>query len=212
VTDRPAPERLAVLVHEVRSPTAALVAIAKTFGDEDVDELSRAELVRLAIGACYAIERIVLDISFASIELQEVDPGQVVRDVAARAALEGTWVEARVAPALPRIAGDDLRLRQALGNLVANASIHSGTDGAVVVGASASGGEVHLFVSDSGIGVPASAHERILEPGVRLDPTRPGSGLGLAIVNAIAKAHGGHLSVVSAPGEGATFTIALPSI
>lgn len=211
VTGRATPERLAVLVHEVRSPTAALLAIAKALEDGDVDALSRAELVKLAVDACSAIERIVLDVSYASVEVRDVDPAQVVREVVAQAVLEGADVEARIAPDLPRIAADDLRLRLALGNLVTNARVHSGTDRAIVVGASASGAEVRLFVSDSGSGVPGEEHARILEPGARLDPARPGSGLGLALVNAIASAHGGRLSVDSVPGEGSTFTIVVPA-
>lgn len=210
MTDRAAPNRLAVLVHEVRSPTAALLAIAHALEAREVDPGSRAGVVRLALDACTAIERIVLDVSYASVDARDLDPGQIVREVVAQAALEGARVEALVAPALPRVSGDDVRLRQALGNLVTNARVHSGVDGVVVVGASASGGEVRLFVSDSGSGVPEEEHARILEPGARLDATRPGSGLGLSIVSAIVSAHGGRLSVDSAPGEGSTFTIALP--
>jgi signal transduction histidine kinase len=210
MTDRIQPDLLAVLVHEVRSPTAALFAIANALETDDVDTGSRAGLVRLALDACKAIERIVLDASYASVEARDVDPGQIVREVVAQAALEGARVEALVAPALPQVSGDDVRLRQALGNLVTNARVHSGADGVIVVGASASGGEVRLFVSDSGSGVPEEEHARILEPGARLDPTRPGSGLGLSIVSAIASAHGGRLSIDSGAGEGSTFTIVLP--
>jgi two-component system sensor histidine kinase SenX3 len=59
--------------------------------------------------------------------------------------------------------------------------------------------------------VPVDDQVRIFEAGVRLDPDRSGSGLGLAIARAIAEAHGGKLTLTSIPGEGATFTIALPA-
>jgi signal transduction histidine kinase len=204
-------ERLAVLVHEVRSPTAALLAIAEALERGESDARSRAGLVRLAVQACGAIERVVLDSSYAWVDARDLDVGDVVREVVTQAVLEGVDVEARVAPDLPRIAGDEVRLRQALGNLVTNARIHSGTSAAILVAASARGGEVRLSVSDSGRGVPDEERARIVEPGVRLDPTRPGSGLGLALVNAIANAHGGRLLVDSSPGEGSTFTIVLPA-
>jgi signal transduction histidine kinase len=71
---------------------------------------------------------------------------------------------------------------------------------------------VRLFVTDEGAGIAAADQRRIFEAGERLDFGRPGSGLGLAIVEAIAEAHGGRLTVESAPGEGATFTITVPRV
>ena len=211
MTRRIDPERLAVLVHEVRSPVAALQAIAATLADGSVDDSSRRELARLAIAACSAIERVVLDASLTSIRRAEVDVGALARDAAAAAAVGGARVEALVAPDLPPVSGDVLRLRQALDNLVSNAVVHAGANAGIVIGASTWAGEVLLSVTDSGIGIPVAEHERIMESGVRLDVTRAGSGLGLAIVRAIVEAHGGRLLVESVLGEGATFTMALPA-
>ena len=211
MTDRIDPERLAVLVHEVRSPVAALQAIAATIAEGAGDDPALRELARLAIAACSAIERIVLDASLTSIHPAKVDPGRLVREAAAAAAVGGARVEARVTSGLPPVSGDAQRLRQALDNLVSNAVVHAGSDGVIVVTASPRPGEVLISVTDRGIGIPVAEQERILETGVRLDSSRPGSGLGLAIARAIVDAHGGRLLVESAPGEGATFTIALPA-
>ena len=203
-------QRLAVLVHEVRSPVAALSAIAEAFTDGSLEGHARLELARLAISACRGIERIVLDAATASVRVQPVDVGALVRQVAAAASLVGTRVEPSVAADLPRITADPLRLRQALDNLVANALTHAGSDGKVSVSATSNGTYVLLTVSDSGSGVPLMEQERIFEAGVRLNPDRAGSGLGLAIARAIAEAHGGKLTLTSIPDEGATFTIVLP--
>ena len=203
-------QRLAVLVHEVRSPVAALSAIAAAFADESLESSGRLELARLVISACRGIERVVLDAATASVRLERVDVGALVRQVAAAASLVGTRVEPSVAADLPRITADPLRLRQALDNLVANALTHAGSDGVVSVSATPSGRYVLLSVSDSGFGVPLMEQERIFEAGVRLNPDRAGSGLGLAIARAIAEAHGGKLTLTSIPDKGATFTIALP--
>jgi len=200
-------QRLAVLVHEVRSPVAALSAIASAFADESP---GRLELARLAISACRGIARVVLDAAIASVRLEPVDVGALVRQVAAAASLVGTRVEPSVAADLPRITADPLRLRQALDNLVANALTHAGSDREVSVSATSIGTYVLLSVSDSGSGVPLMEQERIFEAGVRLDPDRAGSGLGLAIARAIAEAHGGKLTLTSIPDEGSTFTIVLP--
>ena len=203
-------DRLAVLVHEVRSPVAALSAIAEAFADEELEGSARLELLRLAIAACSGIERVVLDAALASVHLERVDVGALVRQVVATATLAGARVRTEVAPDLPRIMADPLRLRQALDNLMTNALTHAGSGGDVVVSGGLSEKLVLVSVSDSGAGVPLTDQERIFEAGVRLDAGRAGSGLGLVIARAIAEAHGGRLTVRSTPGEGATFTIALP--
>jgi two-component system OmpR family sensor kinase len=203
-------EGLAVLVHEVRSPVAALSAIAETFAESRYDDDARHELERLAVAACRGIERIVLDATVASLRLERLEIDDLVRQTATAAALAGGRVEPRIAGDIPSIEGDPQRLRQALDNLVANALTHAGSDGVVVVGADSSESAVLLSVADSGTGIPLAEQDRIFEKGVRLNEAAAGSGLGLAIARAIVKAHGGTLTVTSAPGRGSTFTIALP--
>ena len=107
--------------------------------------------------------------------------------------------------------GDATRLRQALDNLVANASWHAPAGTAVRVTARARAGEVVVAVADKGEGVPPSELHRIFEPGVRATESRPGSGIGLAVVRAVALAHGGKAEVQSSPGQGATFRLVLPA-
>ena len=202
--------RLAFLVHEVRSPVAALSAIAEALADEELDEGTRRELAGLALAACRGIERVVGDAAVGSVRLEEVDVGRLVKESVAAAVLSGASVTPVISSDLPRIDADPLRLRQALDNLVANAVTHSTTRGQVVVSARVGEGEILLSVSDKGGGIPIEEQERIFEPGVRLDVGPPGSGIGLAVARAIAEAHGGTLTVESAPGEGATFTLVLP--
>ena len=200
-------ERLAVLVHEVRSPVAALQALAEAVEPDDPELLT---LVGLATAACRGIERLLRDAAADSLELEDVDAGRLVLDTVATAALGGRSVRAVVPNELPRIRADPLRLRQALDNLVANALVHAPTGDEVVVRAAVDEGRMLLSVSDAGEGIQPDDRSRIFEPGARLEEGRPGAGLGLAITRAIAEAHGGTLSVESEPGAGSTFTIALP--
>ena len=201
-------ERLAVLVHEVRSPVAALSAIAEIFGESGVDASARSELVRLVVAACRGIERIVADLAVASIRFEQVDPRELVVDAVAAARLRGAPVQASVTDELPQLEGDPARLRQALDNLIANAVTHGAPSDVVVTG-SATASVVRLSVSDRGRGIPLDHQARIFA-GVRLASDASGMGLGLALTRAIVEGHGGSLAVVSLPGEGATFTIELP--
>jgi len=203
-------DRLAVLVHEVRSPVAALSAIAETVSDGDLDTELRDELVRLVVLACRGIERIVGDVAVASIRLEEVDPSALVRDVAVAARLRGWRVDAEI-PALAAVTieADALRLRQVLDNLVANAVVHGGRDGVVQLRLGVDDRLV-IEVIDYGPGIPAAELDRIFDVGVRLEADGPGTGLGLAVSRAIVEAHGGVLTAASSPGEGTTLIVALP--
>lgn len=201
-------QRLAVLVHEVRSPVAALAAIAEASRAGSLDDEARRALTELALAACRAIERVVADAAVASVQLDRTDLADVVRESVHAAVLGGASVRATVEPGLSPIDADRLRLRQALDNLIANAATHAG--GEIVVRASSGDGEVVLSVSDSGPGIPPDEQERVFEAGVRLDRTRPGSGLGLAVVHAIADAHGALVKLESEPGRGSTFSLVFP--
>jgi two-component system, OmpR family, sensor kinase len=112
------------------------------------------------------------------------------------------------------IAGDADRLRQALGNLLANARLHTpaGTTVTTALAPAADGGAV-LTVTDDGPGIPADLQPTLFERFTRGDRSRSrgtgSTGLGLAIVAAIVGAHGGGVSVDSVPGR-TTFRIDLP--
>jgi two-component system OmpR family sensor kinase len=114
------------------------------------------------------------------------------------------------------VTGDEVRLRQVIGNLVNNALRHTpaGTPVEVVVRSGMLGDSpaAVLEVVDSGPGMPAEQAERVFERFYRADPARSrgGTGLGLAIVAGLVEAHDGSVSVDTAPGEGATFRVLLP--
>jgi signal transduction histidine kinase len=203
-------EHLAIVVHEVRSPVAALAAIAEASRSPDLACDVRRSLVDLAVAACRAVERNVMDASVASVRLGPVDLGRLVEEAVTVAILGGARVRAEVGRDLPPLRADALRVRQALDNLIGNAVAHSGSDADVLVSAREEDGRLQLSVADAGRGIPTGEHARIFEPGVRLDKSRHGSGLGLAVVRAVADAHGATLRVESAPGHGSTFTLVFP--
>ena len=113
------------------------------------------------------------------------------------------------------VVGDDHRLRQVVGNLLANARLHTPPGTPVHVTLRATGDRARLEVADEGPGMPADEAARIFERFYRADKARTrakgGSGLGLSIVAAVAEAHGGRVSVDTAPGRGARFVVELPT-
>ncbi|MDG6109051.1 HAMP domain-containing histidine kinase [Dactylosporangium aurantiacum] len=117
-----------------------------------------------------------------------------------------------VEPAI--VQGDETRLRQVLQNLITNALTHTpaGTEITVFVGTE--GRDAVLEVADNGPGMTAEDAERVFERFYRTDPSRTralgGSGLGLSIVSALVTAHGGKVTLRTAPGEGAAFRVTLP--
>jgi len=117
-------------------------------------------------------------------------------------------------PPAATVAGDDVRLRQVVGNLLTNARQHTPPGTPVHVTVSAHNGSAVLEVADEGPGLGPGQSERVFERFYRAEESRTraqgGTGLGLAIVAAITEAHGGTVGVESAPGQGARFRIELP--
>ncbi len=114
---------------------------------------------------------------------------------------------------LPPLVTDQRRVRQILTNLLSNA-LKFTESGAVTVSAHRQDEMLVLTVSDTGIGIPLEALDRIFEDFQQVDnsPTRKhgGTGLGLSISRHLARLLGGNLAVTSAIGEGSTFTVTLP--
>ncbi len=129
-------------------------------------------------------------------------------------------IELTVAPgAAFLVEGDEPRLRQVIGNLVTNARTHTPPETSITVsiasGTLKSGAPaVVLDVIDDGPGMTADQAQHIFERFYRADAARNrssgGTGLGLAIVTGLVTAHGGEVSVRTAPGEGADFCVKLP--
>jgi two-component system, OmpR family, sensor kinase len=116
------------------------------------------------------------------------------------------------------VSGDEVRLRQVVGNLTSNALIHTEAGTPITVRVGAGDETVFLEVADKGPGLTPEQVERVFERFYRADSARSrrrsgedrGSGLGLAIVQALMLAHGGTVALDSAPGEGCVFRVELP--
>jgi anti-sigma regulatory factor (Ser/Thr protein kinase) len=106
--------------------------------------------------------------------------------------------------------GQERAVIQILVNLIANAIRYSPANGVIRIGFAKTAGSASVTVADSGPGIAADDAQRIFERFERAHPKEEGTGLGLAISRRLARSMGGDVTLDSAPGEGARFTLTLP--
>lgn len=165
----------------------------------DLLDLSRAEVDELDVHLKLIDLRYLLADAFA-----DMAPHQACSDVV-------SW-QLQLPDRLPVIQADPVRLRQVILNLLSNARKFT-QEGEIVLGAEVASSRFHIWVRDTGPGIPCDQQERIFEPFAtveRADRRPEGVGLGLSITRRLVALHRGHMAVDSEPGQGSTFHIYLP--
>ncbi len=210
--------------HELRTPLTAIRGFAELHrqgavsGTEKTKELvGRIEKESIRMGSLVEDLLLLAHMDEARPHsLEPVDLTHLIKESVASALAAGPdHPIALEVPADLYVLGDNKRIHQALGNLLANARTHTPSGTSIKVSAATSDLETTVTVEDSGPGLSESDQERIFERFFRVDPSRArhageGSGLGLSIVDAVMKAHGGSVSVESEIGKGSTFTLHFP--
>jgi two-component system OmpR family sensor kinase len=210
--------------HELRTPLTSIRGYAELHrqGAASPEEVARG-MVRIEREAQH-MATLVEDLLL----LARLDQGRALADdpVDLTRIVEETVADARTAepqrsiivelpddPAIVR--GDRLRLRQVLGNLLANIRDHTEPGTNATVSLADSDGTATLTVADDGPGMSPDEAAHAFERFWQAEPTathpRPGTGLGLAIVAELVAAHGGTITLDTSPGAGTSFTIALPT-
>jgi PAS domain S-box-containing protein len=127
---------------------------------------------------------------------------------------KGQTFALRLAEALPDLPLDQRQIERVLVNLVSNAINYTEPGRGIEISTGRDGDTLWVAVADEGMGISADDLPRIFDRFYRTREAQRlqtgGTGLGLAICKEIAELHGGALRVVSAPGEGSTFTLLLP--
>jgi signal transduction histidine kinase len=210
---------VAGVAHELNNPLTVVLGSLDSLRDQLSD--AAREPVELALEETQRARAIVQNLlTFARrqpLERRWVSLGEIIDQVLAVRAndlrLAQIAVEQDISPDLPLLWADGNQLQQVLLNLITNAKqAMEEVDGRrrLRITALAKPGQLRIVVNDTGPGIPADLLGRIFDPFVTTKGTR-GTGLGLSISYGIIQEHGGKLSVESAPGEGATFTIELPA-
>lgn len=204
-------EMSAVMAHEIRNPLASLKGHAQLLGEQlDSESPLQKKVVRI-VDEAKRLEELttsLLDLVRSSaVEVQAIDPGQLLRDVVQAIDAERIQVDAASAPASWPL--DPLRMQQVLRNLLENALQASTADGVVEAQVTLERGKLVMRVRDHGKGLPEGAEQRIFEP---FHTTRTqGTGLGLAVARRIVEQHGGQIRAENHPEGGALFTLVVPA-
>lgn len=214
------------IAHELRTPLANVRGYLEAAEDGVVP--MDAQLVTSLLEESTLLQRLIDDLQdlaladagMLRVHREDTDVAELARQVVAahQPSASASSVELVVA-APPAVTADvdPVRLRQALGNLVANAVQYSGAGSTVLVRVShdLASDEVVLAVRDDGPGIASEHLEHLFDRFYRTDTSRTrstgGSGLGLAITRHLVEAHDGTVSVSSMVGAGSTFTVRVPA-
>lgn len=219
---------VAMVSHELRTPLTAIKGTLDILSRDSALDFDDSH--RELLGICDANSRRLLSIvndilDFSRLEasrmqmhVEELDPGEVI--LSAVKSMEGLAAEAKVtvireiAPDLPRVRADEVRLVQVVTNLLSNAVKFSEPEASVLVSATARDDGILVAVQDTGCGIKKADLARLFAKFTQLDGgvhrRTGGTGLGLVISRAIVEAHGGRIWVTSEEGEGSTFSFTIP--
>jgi signal transduction histidine kinase len=222
-------ELFAAMSHEFRTPLAVIMGQA----DMIVDPSYRKTLkwakdtggtIKQSAAQLLSVVNDILNLAKAEageleVDLVEVDLSEAV------SSLEGTIqglthaagleTEIDIPADLPRVLADPIRLQEILVNLIDNAVKYTPAGGRVEIRAGRAKGKMRVSVTDTGVGIPPEAADRIFEPFFRVKGTEPqagqaSSGLGLALTRRLVEAQGGEIDYESEIRKGTTFTFTVP--
>jgi two-component system NtrC family sensor kinase len=213
------------VAHELNNPINNIMLTAEMLKEDyqDLSDAARLDMVNDLVeqaGRSQKIVRNLLDFARErKIQPERLDLVELLRTSASltvsQIKLTGARIAMKIPDNLPPVHGDGQSLSQVFLNLLLNASEHgAGKGGSITVSAEEAqeGDFVLVRVSDDGPGIPPHVLPYIFDPFFTTKSKGRGTGLGLSVSLGIMRQHGGDIRVESVPGEGATFTVLLPTV
>ncbi|RME74826.1 MAG: hybrid sensor histidine kinase/response regulator, partial [Chloroflexi bacterium] len=225
--DRLKTQFLANMSHELRTPLNSIIGFSRVILkgiDGPLTELQKTDLTSIYNSGQHLLSLInnILDISKIEagkmeLHFERVDLLPLIKSAMSTAVAlvkdKPVQLEQDLPDDLPQVWADATRMRQVILNLVSNACKFT-DEGYIRVTARADKEKVIVSVSDTGIGIPPEKLDDIFEEFTQVDASTTrkvgGTGLGLPICRHFVEMHGGKIWVESTPGEGSTFTFAIP--
>jgi len=217
-----------MIVHDLKNPLTAIMGnLGLIMRAPEGPQDKTAQRARIALESCRVMMRMTLDMldigrleeNRMALDRRRIDLRTVVEGVLAETeglvAQSGIVVRNEVGTALNSVFADADLVGRILANLLSNAIKHTPEKGMVSVGGENRGGEVVVFVRDTGEGIPEEYQQVIFEKFAQIEVKKLGlksdRGLGLTFCKMATEAHGGRIWVESAADAGSTFFVALPA-
>ncbi len=217
---------ISIISHELRTPVSLIKGYAETLLREDARwdaavvrdslEVINEEADRLAEMIDNLLDASRLQAGAMRMNMAEVALDKLTERLVEKfkTQSEKHTFEAAFPADFPIILGDEARLTQVVSNLLSNAIKYSPGGGRIRVEGKSAPTQVILSVTDEGPGIAAAdlphVFERFYRANTDLTKRVKGTGLGLYLAKAVVEAHGGQITVTSAPSAGTTFSVALP--
>ncbi len=212
------------IAHELNNPINNIALTAESFHEEFAETLDDygMELLQDIIEQTERVADIVrnlLDFSHAGKSVfKELSPEEIIHStvnlIKNQVKLSGIDLKISVPANLPMVKGSLRKLQQVFFNLLMNAvqATSKGGEVRLSVNFSTMSGFLAFVVEDNGEGIAKEVQHKLFEPFYTTKVTGEGTGLGLAVCYSIVKQHGGRVEVESEQGQGARFTVLLPTI
>lgn len=216
-------EFIALVSHELRTPLTVISGSLRTAMSEGLSQEDVHELLQNAAEGTDSLEAILENMLELSryqagrlqLRVEMVSIADTVRTAIGKLKRQGVarQFQIDIAPELPPVEADPVRVERILFNLMENAAKYSPQDGRITISSRVQDGFVVTSIIDQGSGISPDEQPKIFGLFQRLEPSQrlaKGVGLGLLVCKRLVEAQGGWIKVESEPGKGSTFSFALP--